>query len=186
MELLETKGYPAIDCDIIAHQLQDPGERCYTDLVGSFGRDILREDGSIDRKVLARKAFSSKDNTVKLNNITHHYILEKVRLLCEGYQNEGYRCVFIEGGALFESGLDKDCDRIILLTSSYDILISRICERDSIGMEAAETRLRAQADLDFLIRNSHIILYNDSERCLLNLFADLIDSKINTWGDRNE
>lgn len=185
LELLGSKGYPIIDCDKIAHQLQSPGEKCYRDLVEAFGEEILRSDGSINRKLLAAKAFSSKENTVKLNSITHHYILDRVYFLCEQYEKEGNECVFIEGGALFESGLDKKCNKIVLLTSSYESLIERICDRDSIGRDAAERRLKSQIDLDFLTRNSHLILFNNSERYLLNIFADLIVSRINMWGDTN-
>ena len=136
MKILSAKGYPVIDCDVIAHQLQDPGELCYLDLVEAFGTDILNEDCTINRKILAQKAFSNKDSTVKLNSITHHHILDKVNSLCLNYQSEGNRCVFIEAGALFESGLDKECNRIIMVTSSRDILIKRICSRDGIEEEA--------------------------------------------------
>ena len=185
MKILSAKGYPVIDCDVIAHQLQDPGELCYLDLVEAFGTDILNEDCTINRKILAQKAFSNKDSTVKLNSITHHHILDKVNSLCLNYQSEGNRCVFIEAGALFESGLDKECNRIIMVTSSRDILIKRICSRDGIEEEAARLRLAAQKDISFIKERSHLILFNNQKSEILDLFADLILSKISVWGDNN-
>ena len=182
IKILADKGYPVIDCDIIAHQLQNPGELCYLDLVEAFGTDILNEDNTINRKILAKKAFSDKENTVKLNSITHHHILDKVNSLCIYYQGEGSKCVFIEAGALFESGLDKECNRIIMITSSRDNLISRICSRDGIEEEAANLRLDAQKDISFIIEKSHLILFNNYKRAILDLFADLIISKIGVWG----
>ena len=186
MKILSAKGYPVIDCDVIAHQLQNPGELCYLDIVEAFGTDILNEDCTINRKILAQKAFSNKDSTVKLNSITHHHILDKVNSLCLNYQSEGNRCVFIEAGALFESGLDKECSKIIMVTSSRDNLISRICSRDGIEEEAATLRLEAQKDISFITERSHLILFNNQKTALLDLFADLIISKISVWGGNYE
>ena len=181
LNLLKSKGFPVIDCDKVAHQLQEPGEECYFDLIKQFGKDILFEDGRINRKILAQKAFSNKESTVKLNSITHHFILDKVRFLCESYGNEGNSCVFIEGGALFESGLDKECKKIILLTASPDILVERICTRDSIDTDAAKLRLKSQIDHSFLISHSHLIFYNNRCQNDLKLYTDLIVSKVDEW-----
>ena len=49
LSLLEEKGCGIIDCDVVVHELQIPGERCYEELVEAFGTGILRSDSGIDR-----------------------------------------------------------------------------------------------------------------------------------------
>jgi len=184
--ILASQGYPVIDCDKVAHQLQNPGEKCYFDIIEAFGKDILYDDETINRKMLAKKAFADKESTVKLNSITHRHIIERVNQLCDEYGKKGNECVFIEAGALFESGLDQQCKRIILITASVDKLIQRICDRDRIEEDAAQMRLHAQKDISFLINNSHLVLYNNYEESLLSMFTNLVISKIKEWSNGNE
>ena len=97
------------------------------------------------------------------------------------YENNGCLAVFIEAGALFESGLDKTCDKVILLTANRDTLIKRILERDHIDVESANQRLNIQKDIQFLKSNSDMVLFNEGEQYVLQLFCDLIIKKINYW-----
>ncbi len=184
--MLASKGYPVIDCDKVAHQLQRPGERCFSDIINTFGKDVLNDDGTINRKQLAQKAFADKASTVKLNSITHHHIIDRVNEISEEYKSKGYDCVFIEAGALFESGLNEECNRIIVLTASIEKLIQRICDRDGIEKSAAQLRLQAQKDMSFLIENSHLILFNNYETSILYMFTDLVIAKIKEWSNNHE
>jgi len=181
LSLLEEKGCGIIDCDVLVHELQIPGERCYEELVEAFGTGILRSDSGIDRRELAKIAFSSREMTVKLNSITHKHVVRRVDEIANNYENNGCSAVFIEAGALFESGLDKTCDKVILLTANRDTLIKRILERDHIDVESANQRLNIQKDIQFLKSNSDMVLFNEGEQYDLQLFCDLIIKKINYW-----
>ena len=186
LKLLASRGYPVIDCDKVAHLLQKPGENCYLDIIDAFGKDILNDDGTINRKKLAQIAFSNKENTVKLNSITHHHIIDRVNKLSIEFSNESNNCVFIEAGALFESGLNNNCNKIIVITASEEKLIQRICDRDGIDVRAAQLRLNAQKDITFLIGNSNLILFNNYETSILSMFTDLVITKIKEWSNDDE
>ena len=58
--LLEKGGRSLIDADRLCREAVEPGTPCLAELAESFGRDILLPDGSLNRKELARRAFSSR------------------------------------------------------------------------------------------------------------------------------
>ena len=69
--LLEKGGLSLIDADRLCREAVEPGTPCLAELAESFGRDILLPDGSLNRKELARRAFSSRESTERLNALVH-------------------------------------------------------------------------------------------------------------------
>ena len=65
--------------DLVAHQVQLPGEKCYQKVVETFGKEILNPDGTIDRKILGRIVFDQPEKLQKLNAIVHPAVNEKIR-----------------------------------------------------------------------------------------------------------
>lgn len=53
-ERFKNMGAGVIDCDKLAHSLYEPGEKCYKDIIDAFGRDVVADDGKIDRKKLGK------------------------------------------------------------------------------------------------------------------------------------
>ncbi|MBQ8994861.1 MAG: dephospho-CoA kinase, partial [Oscillospiraceae bacterium] len=89
--------------------------------------------------------------------------------------------VLIEAGALFESGLDKKCDKIVLLTANEHLLVDRICKRDHIDKDNAVLRLKAQMDIDYVKARSNLVLFNDGDIQILDYYCDLLLRKIKEW-----
>ena len=81
----------------------------------------------------------------------------------------GYNIILIDAPVLFESGFDKMCEKIVCVTSSDDILLSRIMKRDLLSEEDARTRLAAQKSFSELEALSDFIIYNDCEKDELKL-----------------
>ena len=63
----------------------EPGSLCFWKLRDRFGGDILRQDGSLDRKLLAARAFSSKEGSAALNAITHPAICRRAKSRMEAF-----------------------------------------------------------------------------------------------------
>ena len=62
---------------------------------------------------------------------------------------------------LFESGMDKMCDKIILVFTDKKIQIKRMLERDGITEELAEKIINSQMSLEEKLNKSHIHLENN-------------------------
>lgn len=78
-ERFQKMGAGTIDCDKLAHQLYEPGEKCYDHILNSFGTDIIDYDQRIDRKVLGQAVFSNKEKLKQLNSIIWPHLLVKAK-----------------------------------------------------------------------------------------------------------
>ena len=78
--LSEKKHTKVMLADEIAHDLMEPGTKCFVQLAEAFlEEDIFAPDGSFDRKKLADMIFSSDEKRRKLNAIVHPAVKEYVR-----------------------------------------------------------------------------------------------------------
>lgn len=157
-EIMRKYGCAIINADIIAREIVMPNTECLKMLTNVFGCDIINHDGTLNRHFLAQKAFSSKENTKLLNEITHPYILKLAKQHIDELFDNGYNIVVFDAPQLFESGGDKLCDIIISVIASEKCRLSRIVARDNITSEQALLRMKAQLDEEYFINHSDYIL----------------------------
>ena len=77
-DIMKKKGIACLDTDKTAREVVEPGTECLAKLCEHFGKGILLEDGSMDRKKVASIVFSDKDELEFLTKTTHKYIIEKM------------------------------------------------------------------------------------------------------------
>lgn len=171
---LEKNGFFVIDCDIIAREIVKKGMPALQKLVSFFGRDILNEDEALNRKALAKLAFSSKENTEKLNEITHPFITETVKEKID-FAKEKYDYCILDGAALIESECRNLCDFLAVVTANESIRKSRIMTRDNIDEKTALLRMNAQKEDEYYLKNADIILENNTENDLKDCYKKLIE-----------
>lgn len=158
--LLKRLGYPVIDADLAAREVTAKGSPVLKELAEAFGEDILQEDGELDRKLLASRAFSGKDKTELLDSITHPAI---IKLMDEKAQEEfdnGAKAVVLDASQLFEAGMDDECKLVVSVVAPDSWRMKRIMERDSIDESAAKERMAAQHDRQFFIDHSDYVIHN--------------------------
>ena len=135
--ICKSLGIKHIDCDIIARKATEKGEKGLSAVVRVFGDDILNTDGTLNRKALAEKAFKNSENTELLNKtllpIIHEMVLSEIN--CDK--------VLLDAPTLFESGVDKICNKTVAVLSDKEIRLKRILARDNITEEQALLRINA-------------------------------------------
>lgn len=159
-EGLQHFGYRVIKADDIARLVTETGSPTLQDLAAVFGKDILRPDGSLDRALLAERAFSSPENTKLLNGITHPEILRLINKKINGAFFDGYEGVILDASQLFESGLNERCTLVLSVVAPESVRLSRIMARDGISKEQAFQRMNAQLSEDFFRTHSNYVLEN--------------------------
>ena len=150
-------GAKIIDADAIVREIYVPCSPCVTAVAAAFGSDCLLENGGINRKVLAERAFSSPASTALLGRIVHPFVTARFFELLRGCSG----LVVYDAPQLFESGADIICDCVIAVTADRDVRISRIRERDCINEEQAEARVKAQLDEEFFRSKADFIIENN-------------------------
>lgn len=154
-EIFRQKGFKIIDCDKIAHELTAKNAPILAELADEFGEDVVK-NGELDRKLLASRAFDTKEHTKKLNSILHPAIAEKCKEEAQGL-------TVLDASQLFEANMQNDCYKVIGVLADEDVRIKRIIARDNITEQQAKLRMSAQFDNDYFIDNCDYIIYNNGE-----------------------
>ncbi len=155
-EAAKKLGFYHIDCDKVARDCTKKGSPLLEKLDNAF--DGVVTDGELDRKMLAKKAFSSPENTELLNSITLPFILDKIKNIIE---TSGANLVLLDAPTLFESGADKLCNQTIGVLADEEIRFKRIQSRDSLSESEAKTRMSAGKPPEFYLERCYHILYNN-------------------------
>ena len=150
-------GCDIIDADEIARAVMGAGSPCLSELSEQFGNDIIRADGTLDRKLLASRAFCDREKAALLNSITHKYIVREIdnRINTSDAEN-----IIIDAPLLFEAGLQEKCSAIIGVIAPDTVCVERAAKRDGITEEEVEHRLRNQHGNDYLLTYCTHILNN--------------------------
>lgn len=162
--MLEARGAHVIFADAVAHKLMSPGESVYAAVVAAFGREILNEDGSINRPRLAALAFP--DRVGELNELVHPAVVAyQDRWMSEIEAMDPKAVAIVEAALIFEAGAEKHFNRLITVRCDIEHKAARFAERQHLALDEAraevERRMAAQmtddakaAASDFVIDNS--------------------------------
>jgi dephospho-CoA kinase len=161
--MLREEGIPVLDADRISKVVTAPGGRAYDAVLQAFGRGILRDDGSIDRKRLGEIVFSDPRSRDRLERITHPAILEVMKEAIAGIEREGHRAAVVEATLIHESGRKGLFEAVISVTCERETALSRLAARDGMSRSQAEARLRAQMDADRKAGASDYVIDNSGD-----------------------
>src|SRR5208282_137975 len=101
-------GLTVLNADALSHRLIEPGQPAYDDVVREFGRAILREDGTVDRKKLGDIVFRDPARLERLNCIVHPRVIEAREEHLEVLQAQNPRGIaIVEAALLIEAGYYK-------------------------------------------------------------------------------
>ncbi len=149
-----------INADKIAKKLSKKGTSYIIDIIKKFGKDIVNEEGELKRKKLAEIIYSDPKKREELNSCTFKYIKKEIEKEIKKINED--TIAVIDAPLLFESELNKICDKVIGVISRKELQIERIVARDNIDYEQAEKRLAAQKTNEFYIKNCDDIIENNN------------------------
>lgn len=155
-QILERYGFFHIDTDRLVPAVYPAA---LPKLTETFGAQVA-ENGTVNRKELAKAAFASAEATEKLNAIMHPMIMNEVSRLIENAAKDGYRRVTVDGAGLHEAHAEKICNKMICILAPKNERKDRILNRDNISEQAAELRMNAQKDDSYYSANTDAVLVN--------------------------
>lgn len=179
-------GFAIIDADRIAEEVMEKGSLCLEEVTECFGKDILKEDGSLDRQKLADIVFSDKTKLSQLNAISHPYITSEILKMINKYADEKKRFVLLDAPTLFESRADDFCDLIISVTATEKVRTERIAKRDGITPEQIRERFASQHTERFFVNHSDFIIKNNKSAESLLEKAKEVAEKIKEYYNAEE
>lgn len=164
-DYLVSKGFYVLDADKIAREIVLPGSEMLIELSSVFGKGILQEDGSLDRKKLGDIVFSDAEKKKTLDRLMHTRILELIheRILQFREETEHAKAIFIDAPLLFETGLDQSADEIWVIDVDDETRIRRIMARDGLQREEILKRIESQMTREEKNSRANVILDNTGE-----------------------
>jgi dephospho-CoA kinase len=165
-EMFVALGAHLVQADDIAHQLMQHGQTVYHEVVAHFGRDILNNDGSVNRAKLADAAFGPDPGSAptnptaallrgrsridELNRIVHPAVIRSQEEWMEEVGRQDPRAVaMVEAALILEAGTAKRFDRLIVVTCTDEQRIDRFAARHKLPLDLArkEVQRRMAAQL---------------------------------------
>ncbi|EAA11969.3 AGAP005460-PA [Anopheles gambiae str. PEST] len=163
LERFRELGAGVVDCDKIGHQLYEPGEECYEQVVATFGREILAPDGKINRRALGAIVFADRAKLDRLNEIMWKAIAkranEEIRTL---HEQHGKQVVVMEAAVMLQAGWHKNCHEVWSCIVPREEAIRRLMERNQFEEHEAVRRVDAQPS-----SNEEMVQHSDIVFCTL-------------------
>ena len=187
-EMFASRGAYLMHADNVAHELMEPGQPIYEEVVRHFGDSIVNADTTINRSTLAALAFEG-ERVKELNAIVHPGVTARMQQwFAERTEFDPKAILVFEAALILEAGMGKYFDKLVVVTSNREQKLERFAQR-VLGTSAkseelekavrdAERRLGAQlsesekvAAADYVIDNSGSLA--ETERQVTKIFKEL-------------
>ena len=155
-------GGALILADLVGHDLMQPGEISYEQILARFGRQILDEKGNIDRKSLGAVVFADPEALKDLNQITHPNIHAEIVRRIEAFRQEGQvPFIALEAALLIEGGYEDILDQLWYVHVSEENRIKRLMEGRGYTREKSLSIMRQQLSEEEFFRHADVIIDNN-------------------------
>jgi dephospho-CoA kinase len=176
-QMLADLGATVIDADELAREVVEPEKPAYNAIVGHFGSQILQPDGAIDRARLRAIVFADAGERDVLNRIVHPEVRRRRDELVAAAGARGDEVVIAVIPLLFESAMQNEFDRVILVDAPEDVRLERLMSRSAMSSDEGRRMMDAQIDPRLKRSGAHILIENDSS------IADLRAKVERAWRD---
>ena len=164
-EVLASSGCLLIQADELGHQVLAPGVEAYDAGVREFGREILTDEGLIDRQQLATLVFGSPGQLARLNALVHPSVVRREEeSIAEFAAREPRGIAVVEAAILIETGSYKRFDRIILVWCTEEQQVERALRRDGAEEDDVRARISRQMPLGEKRRFADFVIDTSGEK----------------------
>jgi dephospho-CoA kinase len=137
-------GAAVVDADVLARDAVAPGSQGLAAIAKRFGADVIAKDGTLDRRALRDRVFADEDERHALEAILHPIIAELRDEADRKHAALGTSVVVHVIPLLFETGLEKSFDRVILVDAPEAVRLKRLADRRGLSDDDARRMVAAQ------------------------------------------
>jgi len=150
-QALAQRGFTVYDCDREAKRIIAENQDVQAAIKDLLGEEAFIE-GTYNTAYVAKRVFEEPALLDALNKIVHPAVKEDILSFTPSLFHS-FTPLIVESAILFESGLDRLCDKIVVVTAPEDVRIARTIARDYQGQATPENinkvraRIRAQKEI---------------------------------------
>jgi dephospho-CoA kinase len=154
-------GVACLDADTLAHGVEAAGTEATAAIAARFGPDILTAEGAVDRAKLGPIAFNDAAARRDLEALVHPAVYRAVAAGLRAFELVGdYPFAVVDVPLLYETGAEKDFERVIVTACEPATQIARLVDR-GMSEEAARQRLAAQWPTETKTSRAHYVIRTD-------------------------
>lgn len=188
-ELLKKLGAKTFDIDKITHKLLKPGGELYDIYVRHFHRRILKDDGEINKAMIADIIFNNYKERQWINSVAHPILLNRTRDFLVTCANAGEFLVVLEIPLLFEAGWEFLVDEVWAVYVNRSKQMWRLMQRDKVDWEDAELRINAQMSSEEIAARADVVINNKSSgnyNLMRNKVLNIVRQRLSAFLTINE
>ncbi|XP_041672475.1 bifunctional coenzyme A synthase [Cheilinus undulatus] len=155
---LENLGAVRIDCDMLGHEVYQPGTAAYHQILKEFGTDLVNEDKTINRRALGNKVFRNRERLKDLTDIVWPEIALLVKEKINQAREEGKQVCVMDAAVLLEAGWTDMVHEIWVTIIPEEEAVRRITERDCVTTDEALRRLQSQWSNAKRVEHANVVL----------------------------
>ena len=161
---------PVYNSDDAGRKITDKNPLVKSAIKNQFGDDMFDENENLNREKLSAIVFNDSTALAKLNAIIHPAVANDFKTWCA---NQSSPYVIKETAILFEHGLDKHLDGVIVVEAPDELRIKRVMRRNGITEEAVRNRIQQQLPQNELISRADWVIHNNEEELLIPQVLDI-------------
>ncbi|MFN2544723.1 MAG: dephospho-CoA kinase [Actinomycetota bacterium] len=158
--MLAERGAVIVDADDLARRAVEPGTPGLAKVAETFGAELLRTDGSLDREALAARVFADPEARKTLESITHPEVFRLYHEELDRYRDTD-RILIFDAPLIVETGAHEGFDVLIVVSASEDEQVRRLVADRGMSEADARARIRAQLPLEEKERVATHVIRND-------------------------
>jgi dephospho-CoA kinase len=154
-------GAYVVDFDELAREVIRPRAKAWKDIVGHFGKGILNDDLTVNRRKLAEIVFCDSKELAKLNEIVHPEVFREDEKITKQITKADSGALIVKDVPLFfEIGRRPRVDKVVVVSASEQTRLRRL-EAKGISRRDAENRIRSQLSLEEKVKLADFAIDND-------------------------
>jgi dephospho-CoA kinase len=166
---LRELGITIISSDTLAREAVAPGATAHEKILNYFGEKVVLSDGKLNRQMLRRIIVNDDTARRSLERFIHPEISKLMQRKMAQAEQNGDRVVAVEVPLLFELGMEKQFDLVIVVSADPELRVKRLMDRDKVSREDAEELLNVQMpDQEKVKRGGFVLSNNGSTEQLIS------------------
>ena len=163
--LLQQQGYAVYDCDSAAKRLINTSPEIRQGLTKLIGPNTYLDDGRLNKGAVAEFLLASEDNAHAIDHIVHPAVFDD--FIKSGME-------WMESAIIFESGIYRLVDRVIVVTAPEEVRIQRVMQRDGISREKVKEWMGRQLPQEVVRLLANFEIVNDGQTDLNKQLNNII------------
>ncbi|MSP25967.1 MAG: dephospho-CoA kinase [Myxococcales bacterium] len=168
------RGVPVIDADEVARAVVGVGTEGLESVVGAFGAELLRPDGSLDRPKLGALVFQDEAQRLRLESLVNPLIAAEAARRITQLERDGHALICYDAALLVERGLADSFRPLVVVSLPAATQRERLMRRDRLTEDEADQRLRTQLPLAERLKQADHVLDNRGTPEELAVAADRV------------